>query len=327
MTQEVDLNKVVRQHLEMEGFFTGFAVKGKTKSEVDSPSIRGQEPACDCEASRPEAVVEDRRPLKQAQAVDPMTELEAIATEVRQCRKCDLGSLRTNAVPGEGSSRPRIMFVGEAPGADEDAQGRPFVGRAGQLLDKIIEACGLKRQDVFIGNILKCRPPDNREPRPDEIVHCLPYLERQIEALNPEIIVALGAHAAKTLLNTNRSIGQLRGQFHEYVPGIGRPEKGESGLYSSTKSLGSISLKNGSDQTFDAQPGFAGEKSSQEIFPPQSRPDSPFSGRPPIKLMPTYHPAYLLRNYTPDNRRRVWEDMKKVVAELGLSIPERGKNA
>jgi len=270
MTQEVDLNKVVRQHLEMEGFFTGFAVKGKAKSEVDSPSIRGQEPACDREASYPEAVVEDRRPLKQAQAVDPVTELEAIAAEVRQCRKCALGSLRTNAVPGEGSSRPRIMFVGEAPGADEDAQGRPFVGRAGQLLDKIIEACGLQRQDVFIGNILKCRPPDNREPRPDEIVHCLPYLQRQIEALNPEIIVALGAHAAKTLLNTNQSIGQLRGQFHEYVPGVGQPT---------------------------------------------------------IKLMPTYHPAYLLRNYTPDNRRRVWEDMKKVVTSLGLAIPERGKNA
>lgn len=239
MTQDVDLNKVVRQHLEMEGFFAGFAVR-------------------------------ERREPKPARTVDAAKELEAIADEVRQCRKCDLGSLRTNAVPGEGSSRPRIMFVGEAPGADEDVQGRPFVGRAGQLLDKIIEACGLQRQDVFIGNILKCRPPDNREPRPDEIVQCLPYLERQIEALNPEIVVALGAHAAKTLLNTNRSIGQLRGQFHEYAPGVGRL---------------------------------------------------------PIKLMPTYHPAYLLRNYTPDNRRRVWEDMKKVVAELGLSIPERGKKA
>ncbi|MHC4542774.1 MAG: uracil-DNA glycosylase, partial [Planctomycetota bacterium] len=142
------------------------------------------------------------------------TELEKIAAEVRQCRKCDLGSLRTNAVPGEGNPNARILFIGEAPGADEDAQGRPFVGRAGQLLDKVIEACGLKRKGVFIGNILKCRPPDNRDPRAEEIISCLPYLQRQIETIEPEIIVALGAHAARTLLNTTKSIGQLRGQFH-----------------------------------------------------------------------------------------------------------------
>jgi DNA polymerase len=134
------------------------------------------------------------------------------------------------------------MFVGEAPGADEDAQGRPFVGRAGKLLDKIITACGLKRSDVFIGNILKCRP--------------LPYLQRQIEIIKPEIIVALGAHAARTLLNTNKSIGQMRGQFHEYYAGLGKP---------------------------------------------------------PIKLMATYHTAYLLRNYSQENRQKVWEDMKKVL--------------
>ena len=210
------------------------------------------------------------RSRARAASADPVKELEAIAAEVRQCRKCELGSSRTNAVPGEGNPRTRIMFVGEAPGADEDAQGRPFVGRAGQLLDKIIEACGLKREEVFIGNILKCRPPDNREPRPDEIINCLPYLQRQIEALNPEIIVALGGHAAKTLLNTVKGISQLRGQFHEYSAGIGRP---------------------------------------------------------PIKLMATFHPAYLLRNYTPDNRRRVWEDMKKVLVELGLPVPERGKGS
>ncbi len=161
------------------------------------------------------------------------------------------------------------MFIGEAPGADEDAQGRPFVGRAGQLLDKIIAACGLKREEVFIGNILKCRPPDNREPRPDEIVNCLPYLQRQIEAINPDVIVALGGHAAKTLLNTVKGITQLRGQFQEYHVGIGRP---------------------------------------------------------PIKLMATFHPAYLLRNYSEQNRRYVWEDMKKVLIEVGLPIPERNKD-
>ena len=269
MAQEVDVNKVVRQHLEMESFFTGFAVKGKglvkgvsrvegvLRVESGSPS--------DCEPQTREVPQPAR-----AASVDPVKDLEAIAAEVCQCRKCELGSSRTNAVPGEGNPRTRIMFVGEAPGADEDAQGRPFVGRAGQLLDKIIEACGLRRDEVFIGNILKCRPPDNREPRPDEIINCLPYLQRQIETLNPEIIVALGGHAAKTLLNTVKGISQLRGQFHEYNAGIGRP---------------------------------------------------------PIKLMATFHPAYLLRNYTPETRRKVWEDMKKVLIELGLPVPERGKGS
>lgn len=241
MTEHVDTNRVVRQHIEMEEFFTGFIVKGK--SDVST------EQSLPCQAS----------------GAETPAVLEAIAAEVRACRQCDLGSQRTNAVPGEGHPKARIMFVGEAPGADEDAQGRPFIGRAGQLLEKIIIACGLKREDVFIGNILKCRPPGNRDPRPEEIVSCLPYLQRQIESIEPEIIVALGAHAARTLLNTNKPIGQLRGHFQEYVAGIGRP---------------------------------------------------------PVKLMATYHPAYLLRNYTPDTRRRVWEDMKKVLAELGLPVPD-----
>jgi DNA polymerase len=241
MKKDIELNKIVRQHIEMERFFTGFALK----SGPETLEIREQE---------------DTMIIAEKAA-----ELEKIAEQVNECRKCGLGSSRTNAVPGEGNPNARIMFVGEAPGADEDAQGRPFVGRAGQLLDKIIEACRLKRSDVFIGNILKCRPPENRDPRAEEIISCLPYLQRQIEIIEPEIIVALGAHAARTLLNTTKSIGQLRGQFHEYYAGIGRP---------------------------------------------------------PIKLMATYHTAYLLRNYTPENRRRVWEDMKKALAELGLPVPQ-----
>ncbi len=244
MEKEVDVNKVIRQHLETEQFFAGFAVK----AEAGPGGPQEQE--------------DDMAVAEKA------GQLEQLAQEVVQCRKCDLGSLRTNTVPGEGSPNARIMFIGEAPGADEDAQGRPFVGRAGQLLDRIIEACGLKRSDVYICNILKCRPPDNRDPRAEEIIACLPYLQMQIEIINPEIIVALGAHAARTLLNTPESIGQLRGRFHEYYPGIGRP---------------------------------------------------------PIKLMATYHTAYLLRNYSEENRRRVWEDMKKVLAELGLPIPEGSK--
>jgi DNA polymerase len=241
MGKDVDIDKVVRQHLEMEQFFSGFSLKGKKVTEE-------QQQKKDDDMTIAEKTIE----------------LEKIAEEVNQCRKCGLGSIRTNAVPGEGNPSARIMFIGEGPGADEDAQGRPFVGRAGQLLDKIITACGLERSDVYIGNILKCRPPDNRDPRAEEIISCLPYLQRQIEIINPEIIVALGAHAARTLLNTTKSIGQLRGQFHEYYAGLGRP---------------------------------------------------------PIKLMATYHTAYLLRNYSQENRRRVWDDMKKVLNELGLPIP------
>ncbi len=256
MERDVDINKVVCQHLEMEQFFSGFALKGK----AGTPEPQQQENnMADAEKAAEPAPLLSQESKKG---------LEKIAEEVHQCRKCPLGSLRTNAVPGEGNPNARIMFVGEGPGADEDAQGRPFVGRAGQLLDKVISAMGLKRSEVFIGNILKCRPPENRDPRADEIINCLPYLQRQIEIIEPEIIVALGAHAAKTLSNTTKPIGQLRGQFHEYYSGIGRP---------------------------------------------------------PIKLMPTYHTAYLLRNYSPENRRRVWEDMKKVLTELGLPIPEQSK--
>jgi len=243
MEKEPDINKVVRQHADMDDFFTGgFAPAGKKNKQKKNEA--GQS------------------------ANDIKIELEKIDDEVHHCRKCRLGSLRTNAVPGEGNPNAQIVFVGEGPGADEDAQGRPFVGRAGQLLDKVIAAMGLKRSDVFICNILKCRPPDNRDPRPEEIISCLPYLQRQIELINPDIIVALGAHAARTLLNTNKPIGQLRGQFHQYYAGLGRPS---------------------------------------------------------IKLMATYHTAYLLRNYSQDNRRRLWEDMKKVLTELGLPIPQRAK--
>ena len=237
--EDMDVKKALRQHLEMDAFFAGdFAVKGP-ETENESCTVE------DTEAT---------------------ASLEEIAGCVRKCSACELAQSRTNAVPGEGDPRARIAFVGEAPGADEDAQGRPFVGRAGKLLEKIIQAMGLKRSDVFIGNILKCRPPGNRDPKPSEIISCLPFLQRQLEVISPEIIVALGAHAARTLLETNKPIGQLRGRFHEYYPSMSSA---------------------------------------------------------PIKLMPTYHPAYLLRNYSQDNRRRVWEDMQKVLEELDLPVPER----
>ena len=239
MNNQSDISKAVRQHLELESFFAGFTIKAK---DADLPMQQNAS----------------------VSASDKTAELAKIAEQCRNCRLCELGSLRTNAVPGEGNPNARIMFIGEAPGADEDAQGRPFVGRAGQLLDKIITASGLKRDEVYIGNVIKCRPPDNRDPRAEEIISCLPYLQKQIELIQPEVIVALGAHAARSLLNTTRAIGQMRGHFEEYYSGIGHT---------------------------------------------------------PIKLMATYHPAYLLRNYSQENRRRVWDDMKKVLAELGLPVP------
>ena len=237
MENDIDIKKAARQLLEIDEFFAG------------DFTLRNQQNP-------------DEAPYAQPKG------LKEIEAEVARCRRCTLGQTRTNPVPGEGNPNARLVFVGEAPGADEDATGQPFVGRAGKLLEKIINAMGLTRQDVFICNILKCRPPGNRDPKPDEIVKCMPFLHRQLELIKPEIIVALGAHAARTLLNTNKAIGKLRGTFHEY--------------YTSE----------------DAEP---------------------------IKLMPTYHPAYLLRNYSVDNRRRVWEDMQKVVAELGLELPKASK--
>jgi DNA polymerase len=152
---------------------------------------------------------------------------------------------------GVGNPEAELMFVGEAPGRDEDLQGEPFVGRAGQLLTRIIEAIGLRRQDVYIANVIKCRPPNNRNPQEDEIARCEPYLRRQIELVRPRIIVALGTFAAQTLLKTAQPISQLRGRFHTYHG---------------------------------------------------------------VKLMPTFHPAFLLRN--PERKRAVWEDMQLVQREL-----------
>lgn len=173
--------------------------------------------------------------------------LEQIWAEVGDCTRCPLYEGRTNVVHTEGSRKARLMFVGEAPGADEDAQARPFVGRAGQLLTKIIESIGFKREDVLIGNVNRCRPPGNRAPTPDEAAACKPFLLREIESVAPEVIVVLGNTAMKNLLEVKEGITRLRGIFQDY--------KG-------------------------------------------------------IKIMPTFHPAYLLRD--PSKKRETWEDLKKV---------------
>ena len=141
---------------------------------------------------------------------------DSLKQAASRCVKCGLHETRTNVVFGEGDAAARLMFVGEAPGRDEDIQGRPFVGRAGQLLTRIIESIGLTREEVYIANILKCRPPKNRNPLPDEIACCLPYLTEQIEIIRPRIICALGAFAAQTLIGTSEGITRLRGTFYDH---------------------------------------------------------------------------------------------------------------
>jgi DNA polymerase len=191
-------------------------------------------------------------------------ELLSLRTKALQCTLCqELATTRTHVVFGSGNIKAELMFVGEAPGADEDEQGLPFVGRAGQLLTKIIESIGLTRRQVFIANVLKCRPPQNRQPKPDEIQNCQPFLIRQIELIRPKVICALGTFAAQTLLKTDQPIGRLRGQFSTFT---------------------------GSD------------------------PEGGLTPFPPVKIICTYHPAYLLRS--PEGKRDVWEDMKKIKREL-----------
>jgi len=177
-------------------------------------------------------------------------DLQAIKAELGDCRRCKLHANRTQIVFGVGNPQAKLMFVGEAPGRDEDLRGEPFVGLAGQLLTRIIQAIQLSREEVYIANIIKCRPPENRNPEPDEIAACEPFLIKQLQAIRPKLICALGNFAAQALLKTEEKISSLRGKFQEYQG---------------------------------------------------------------IPLMPTYHPAFLLRN--PNRKREVWEDMKQIKRE------------
>jgi len=181
-----------------------------TDSESEEPVISsGAGPA----SETPSQPIEESMPPANQKAA-----LTRLAKKVAECTRCqELASTRTQTVFGVGNPDAKIMFIGEAPGADEDAQGEPFVGRAGKLLTKIIEACEMKREDVYICNILRCRPPGNRNPSNDEAANCREFLDKQIEIVNPDYIVCWGSVAAKTLLDTDTPIGKMRGQFHEYV--------------------------------------------------------------------------------------------------------------
>jgi uracil-DNA glycosylase family 4 len=191
---------------------------------------------------------------------DAAARLSEIRAEIGDCKRCKLHRLgRRHIVFGIGNPNAQLMFIGEAPGYDEDLQGEPFVGRAGQLLTRIIEAIGLKREDVYIANVIKCRPPENRNPEPDEVDTCEPFVFEQVEAIRPKVIVALGTFAARALLRTQDPISRLRGRIYTY---------GHS------------------------------------------------------KLVPTFHPAYLLRS--PERKRDTWEDMKKVMALLKEADAEGG---
>jgi DNA polymerase len=164
-------------------------------------------------------VVEGPAPATDLFAADPLSglaSLDQLARVVEACRKCALGHSRLHSVPGEGNPQARLVVVGEAPGATEDETGRPFVGRAGQLLTDILAAIKLTREEVFICNVLKCRPPNNRDPEPLEVAACSPYLHRQLELIRPKVIVAMGRPAARALLGTNASLGELRGRVHRY---------------------------------------------------------------------------------------------------------------
>lgn len=230
-TNEAAMDKDPQQELrEIVGQVRAHLVR-QQELGLEHTDLRWPEPAAPAAAARPT--------------------LEQVRAELGECTRCKLHRHRTQIVFGVGNPNANLVFVGEAPGADEDAQGEPFVGRAGQLLTKIIEAMGMHREDVYICNIIKCRPPNNRTPEADEIVACQPFLLEQLRAIGPRFICALGGPAAQTLLRTKEPISRLRGRFHDYHG---------------------------------------------------------------IPLLPTFHPAFLLRN--PNEKKTVWEDMKLLLRHM-----------
>jgi uracil-DNA glycosylase family 4 len=246
---------------------------------VFSPEIESRQQVVEVLSSPPQSAVDlfGKAPLLPVAKVPSSIELPLMSTkqktvalstlnenEVRGCIKCRLSETRTQTVFGEGDVDAKIFFVGEGPGENEDLTGRPFVGRAGQLLDKMIGAMGISRSQVFIANIVKCRPPNNRVPAPDEVETCTPYLTRQLEIIRPKVIVTLGLPAVKYMLGDPKlTMGKTRGTWQSW--------RG-------------------------------------------------------IKLMPTYHPSYVLRAYTEANRMAVWSDLQMVMKEVGMPTKAKPKS-
>jgi uracil-DNA glycosylase len=243
-----DLTLIVedlRRHLEWQRASGGRFVLSASGAKVPPPPAKAVAPA---------AVAQP--PVASNEVVRAPLSLDAVRAELGDCRRCGLCERRTQIVFGVGNPKAELVFVGEGPGAEEDAQGIPFVGAAGQLLTKMIEAMGFARSDVYICNVVKCRPPGNRNPEPEEIAACEPFLKAQIAAIQPKAIVALGKFAAQTLLRDQTAISRLRGLWRSYCD---------------------------------------------------------------IPLMPTFHPAYLLRN--PSDKKLAWADLKQVMGKFGKEPP------
>jgi DNA polymerase len=259
------LAAALRAHLEWQRSTGAMVVPAATRELAESrvPSAaRPAEPSSRLPPPAPTLVTSATaasQPPTERDAEARRSRLQVLETEVRSCTRCALHAGRTQTVFARGTGSSRLCFVGEGPGADEDAQGYPFVGKAGQLLDRMIAAMGLARDEVYVGNIVKCRPPNNRKPDVDEMAACMPYLAEQLELIDPEVIVALGATAVQGLLGTSEGITRMRGRWKLY--------------------------------------------------------------RGKIPVMPTFHPAYLLR--TPAAKREVWEDLQTVLRHMGRPVPQR----
>ena len=254
--RNIDIKKAILQHLAIDEFFAGdFGVRG---NGLNLDSLKSDIPP-----EKPQSLQENKEAQTMPQASKT---LQAISDEIKACKNCQLSETRKNTVPGDGNPNADLVFIGEAPGAEEDEQGIPFIGRSGQLLTNMINAMGLTREDVFICNIIKCRPPENRNPLAGEKKACIQYIQQQLAIIKPKVIVTLGTQPTQLILDTKTAIGQLRGRFHQYL---------------FTNDL------------------------------------------PDTKVMPTYHPSYLLRNYDKNHRTLVWQDLQKVMAELGLKLPQK----
>jgi DNA polymerase len=244
---------------------TQWQLRSGPEAVEEAPAIEPVPPIEETPAlDEPPPYAEAEAPLAQRPPDAPRQDVagldwDALRRQVRDCRACELRTGCSQTVFGVGNIQADLLVIGEAPGADEDRQGEPFVGRAGQLLNAMLLAMGFKREAVFIANIVKCRPPRNRDPEPDEVAACESFPKPQVAAIRPEVIVALGRCAAQTLLRDNTSITRMRGNWREYEG---------------------------------------------------------------IPLMPTFHPAYLLRNLA--GKKPVWNDLQQVMGRLGLSVPRRG---